>query len=590
MLLLRPFVFAALFCTRMISWNVVYARNVASLPQRPFHVSSLLRRRNSNSIALPSLAECCRYRYNFRSFVSTTKRSQHQHSQGNLVKRRPTPTLSSFALAFIRPVTYAKDSRQQRRQQSSQYKKKSFWKPPSIGSVLASVTAAAILYNDSNKENVTNSSYSVRKTSMTLCNTNDPNDSNNNIQNPEDGVATSSSASSRNEEKEPSQQPFYFSPDCLEYDHYSGVTINLECIHDTHNDDDDEESNDASLTFAERLEQQLRLWKAEGIIRGVWIHIPPQLAAYVPTCIQQGFDFHMVTPSATTTNDSDIMGNDNIRSTGSNSILILSQWLPDSTSRLPVGPTHQVGVGCLIWHPEDSPMLGPQRRILVVQEKSGPAATFRLWKLPTGLADPNEDIHDAAIRELYEETGLVGQFDGLLLVRQAHPNVLPTTPNITIGASSGSTSKAMTTDVGNTKRNPKSSSVQRKISDLFFICQLSIPQQEQLQSDSSSVNDDEPIWTACPNEIAAIQWMTVQDYCNQQRWQSSPLYMELNRVILESASTSIPRTLSNDATVMLLWNDTTLPVWLDGNDTALYQESKNQIPVPVYTNTFYSVK
>ena len=235
-------------------------------------------------------------------------------------------------------------------------------------------------------------------------------------------------------------------------------------------------------------------------------------------------------------------------------------------------------------------MLGPQRRILVVQEKSGPAATFRLWKLPTGLADPNEDIHDAAIRELYEETGLVGQFDGLLLVRQAHPNVLPTTPNITIGASSGSTSKAMTTDVGNTKRNPKSSSVQRKISDLFFICQLSIPQQEQLQSDSSSVNDDEPIWTACPNEIAAIQWMTVQDYCNQQRWQSSPLYMELNRVILESASTSIPRTLSNDATVMLLWNDTTLPVWLDGNDTALYQESKNQIPVPVYTNTFYSVK
>ena len=195
----------------------------------------------------------------------------------------------------------------------------------------------------------------------------------------------------------------------MEYDHYSGVTINLECINDTHNDDDDdEESNDASLTFAERLEQQLRLWKAEGIIRGVWIHIPPQLAAYVPTCIQQGFDFHMVTPSATTTNDSDIMGNDNIRSTGSNSILILSQWLPDSTSRLPVGPTHQVGVGCLIWHPEDSPMLGPQRRILVVQEKSGPAATFRLWKLPTGLADPNEDIHDAAIRELYEETGLVG--------------------------------------------------------------------------------------------------------------------------------------------------------------------------------------
>jgi len=46
-------------------------------------------------------------------------------------------------------------------------------------------------------------------------------------------------------------------------------------------------------------------------------------------------------------------------------MLILKQWLPESPSRLPLGPTHQVGVGALVLE-ED--------KMLVVQEKSGPAA------------------------------------------------------------------------------------------------------------------------------------------------------------------------------------------------------------------------
>ena len=44
------------------------------------------------------------------------------------------------------------------------------------------------------------------------------------------------------------------------------------------------------------------------------------------------------------------------------------KWLPeDSESRLPHGPTHQVGIGAIITHPLTGKML-------VVQEKSGPAA------------------------------------------------------------------------------------------------------------------------------------------------------------------------------------------------------------------------
>ena len=47
---------------------------------------------------------------------------------------------------------------------------------------------------------------------------------------------------------------------------------------------------------------------------------------------------------------------------------IMTLWLPtDSESRLPRGPTHQIGVGALVLHPRTGEMLA-------VQEKTGPAA------------------------------------------------------------------------------------------------------------------------------------------------------------------------------------------------------------------------
>jgi ADP-ribose pyrophosphatase YjhB (NUDIX family) len=455
---------------------------------------------------------------------------------------------------------------------------------------------------------------------MALCDTIDPNESIN-INNKVGATTPPILTSPRTDNTLPSpipqstslalQQELLFSPACLEYDHYNGVTIDLECIINDYNNDDDR--LDTASTFQERLQHQLQIWKAEGIIRGVWIHIPPRLAAYVPACIENGFDFHMVTPATgTMTNDTADKSNDGMATSKSN-VLILSQWLPNTTSRLPIGPTHQVGVGCLIWHPDDPPTLGPQRRLLVVQEKSGPAATFQLWKLPTGLADPNEDIHDAAIRELYEETGLVGHFDGLLLVRQAHPNVATTG---TVASAASNASATTLIEEINTKRSPKKSAVQRKVSDLFFICQMTLQQQQQQQQqqhsspehankESKDVGINTPIWTACPNEIAAIQWMSVQDYCQQQRWQSSPLYMMLNRVIMEAASTTsspVESNLSDDLNSMKgpvcmtttktpLWNETTLPVWVDNkNTTSSSIGGDNPNAASKYTNTFYSIK
>lgn len=108
--------------------------------------------------------------------------------------------------------------------------------------------------------------------------------------------------------------------------------------------------------------------------------------------------------------------------------------------------------------------------------------------MPTGLADPAEDIHEAAIRELAEETGLDAVCDGILVFRQSH------------AARSGT----------------------RAASDLFFVCRMKL------------VDETKSTWTAQPEEIADIRWMPIREFCDQDVWKNSPLYQELNGVCLNA--------------------------------------------------------
>eukprot|EP00980_Cylindrotheca_fusiformis_P016022 scaffold4715_cov115-Cylindrotheca_fusiformis.AAC.6 len=266
-----------------------------------------------------------------------------------------------------------------------------------------------------------------------------------------------------------------FEESVLAYDHYNGVTLHLDRLDDDH----------SPTEFAENLKQALDFWKTEGR-KGIWVHAPPHKAHMVPHCVDQGFAFHFVREGT----------------------LILSQWLPEKTpSKLPFGPTHQVGIGALVLHPSDP------SKMLVVQEKSGPAATWKLWKMPTGLLDPSEDIPEAAIRELREETGLDGTMNGIICFRQAH--------------------------------RPSSAS------DLFFVCRLVL-------------KDPDAKWTPQEDEIAEIQWMSVEDYCNQQRWQGSPVYESLNDAIRQ---TSLAAQRSTDTERNGLITHERLPVGLGMNGT-----------------------
>lgn len=245
-----------------------------------------------------------------------------------------------------------------------------------------------------------------------------------------------------------------FSEEMLVEDFYSGITVRLDMAKDA------SELSD----FSAKLSSSVDHWRKENR-RGIWIHVPLEYAHVVPIAKDLGFKFHLVADGK----------------------LILSQWLPkDSESRLPLGPNHQVGVGCFVVNPKDP------TQMLVVQEQTGPAAAYKLWKMPTGLADPREDLHEAAVRELREETNLEATFEGVVVFRQAHPS-----------GTSG-----------------------RTVSDLFFVCKM-------------KVDEDKMDFEADGTEIAAIRWMPIEEYCKQERWQTSPVYMELNQALLKHSGQTL---------------------------------------------------
>jgi 8-oxo-dGTP pyrophosphatase MutT (NUDIX family) len=93
--------------------------------------------------------------------------------------------------------------------------------------------------------------------------------------------------------------------------------------------------------------------------------------------------------------------------------VMLVKWThPLKSNPIPAPSTHQVGVGALIMRGD--------RSVLLVREVSGPASVGGIWKLPTGLTDPHEDLDHAAVREVKEETGLDCVFDSIVLFRHSH--------------------------------------------------------------------------------------------------------------------------------------------------------------------------
>uniref|UniRef100_A0A6B2LEJ9 Nudix hydrolase domain-containing protein n=1 Tax=Arcella intermedia TaxID=1963864 RepID=A0A6B2LEJ9_9EUKA len=141
------------------------------------------------------------------------------------------------------------------------------------------------------------------------------------------------------------------------------------------------------IHFGKSLQYSLQKWQSDGR-KGVWLAVPLEKTYFLPILVELGFQTYHC---------------DERR-------IVLNKWLPKGPSSLPRGPSHLVGVGGFV--------VNEKNQLLVVKEKHGPVTD--VWKLPGGLVDPGEELHEAAIREVREETGIETTFSSLLSVSTRH--------------------------------------------------------------------------------------------------------------------------------------------------------------------------
>ncbi|XP_016476619.1 nudix hydrolase 10 [Nicotiana tabacum] len=204
-----------------------------------------------------------------------------------------------------------------------------------------------------------------------------------------------------------------------ENDDHGGVIVELE------------EHMDPNI-FHNMLRSSLHQWKLQGK-KGVWIKMPIQLANLVEPAVKEGFWYHHAEPH----------------------YLMLVYWIPETGNTIPANASHRVGIGAVI--------LNEKRELLVVQESSGRMKGTGIWKIPTGVVEEGEDVFEAAIREVKEETGIDTEFLEVLAFRQMHKSFFGK-------------------------------------SDLFFICMMH-PLTFNLQKQDL--------------EIEAVQWMSLEEYAAQ---------------------------------------------------------------------------
>lgn len=144
-----------------------------------------------------------------------------------------------------------------------------------------------------------------------------------------------------------------------------------------------------SEVFATLLRSSLLHWKQQGK-DGVWIKLPIELVNLVEIVVKEGFWYHHAEPS----------------------YLMLVYWIPKTGCTIPPNASHRVGVGAIV--------INDKKEVLVVQEKRGGFHGIGVWKIPTGVVDAGEEIFEATIREVKEETGIDTEFVEVLAFRHTH--------------------------------------------------------------------------------------------------------------------------------------------------------------------------
>lgn len=141
--------------------------------------------------------------------------------------------------------------------------------------------------------------------------------------------------------------------------------------------------------FAKKLETSLAHW-IESRKRGIWFRVNLQDAEWIPILAQNKFIFHHARDD----------------------FVMMIRWLPtDETPNIPPYAHTLIGVGAIV--------INDKSELLVVKEKYNILPTS-MWKLPGGYVESGENLADAAIREVQEETNISAEFISLVVTLHGH--------------------------------------------------------------------------------------------------------------------------------------------------------------------------
>lgn len=157
-------------------------------------------------------------------------------------------------------------------------------------------------------------------------------------------------------------------------DRFNGVTVNSL------------KENCNLSDFSCNLEESLKLWSENGM-RGIWFKVAIQHSDWIPILVRNGFNFHHAKTD----------------------YVMMLKWIAKEEDNVPPYAHTMVGVGAIV--------VNDNCELLVVREKYG---FTNWWKLPGGYVESGENLIDAAIREVYEETRIHTVFHSLLNLRQGH--------------------------------------------------------------------------------------------------------------------------------------------------------------------------
>ncbi|XP_057669611.1 uncharacterized protein LOC130901928 [Diorhabda carinulata] len=161
-------------------------------------------------------------------------------------------------------------------------------------------------------------------------------------------------------------------------DRFKGITIDSQteqCIN--------------SQEFSQKLQGSLLNWRESGH-RGIWFKVHLNQSDWIPVLVKNGFKFHHAKEE----------------------YVMMVLWLSTTeTSNIPNYAHTMLGVGAVVSNDNN--------QVLVVKEKYYPG-NMPHYKLPGGYVEPGENIVDAAVREVYEETNIRGEFQSVLTLRHTH--------------------------------------------------------------------------------------------------------------------------------------------------------------------------